>query len=196
MQKREFQAECKLLGEPAECGSFEGVAAVFSNIDRQNDIILPGAFLKTLEDFPRRGFLANAHDWTEPIGTITSAVETPEGLRVAGEFHSTPSAQLVRKVMRERLERGKQVAMSIGFNVLDQDFDTKAGVRQLKELDLYEVSIVTVPANPLAHIASVKAVEIDADLEARRTEMRCIQLQRLAAASEYERTTTCHSQVS
>jgi phage head maturation protease len=90
--------------------------------------------------------------------------------------------------MRERLERGKQVAMSIGFNVVDDEYDTKAGVRQLKELDLYEVSIVTVPANPLAHIASVKAVEIDADLEARRIEMRRIQLLRLASSEESRRT--------
>jgi len=185
MDKREFECQFKMLGELDSSGTFEGLAAVFSNIDRQNDIIQPGAFLKTLEDFPARGFLANAHDWSEPVGTIDEARETRDGLWVRGEFHSTPKAQLLRKVVRERLDRGKQVAMSIGFKVTGDSFDNENQVRSITSADLYEVSIVTVPANHLARIASVKAVEPDADLEARRTELRRIQLERLAAASNH-----------
>jgi hypothetical protein len=182
VDKREFPAEFKMLDDGDPIGSFEGIAAVFSNIDRQNEIIQPGAFQKTLSDFSARGFLANAHDWTEPIGTIDEARETDRGLFVTGKFHSTPHAQLARKVAQERLARGKQVAMSIGYKVTSDE--VKDGSRHLHELELYEVSLVTVPANPLASLASVKAVELAEDateIEARRTEMRRIQLERLAA---------------
>lgn len=179
MDKREFQAEFKAVGDDTGPGSFEGIAAVFGNVDRQNERILPGAFAATLADFTYRGFLTSAHDWTEPIGTIESAKETAEGLWVHGTFHSTPKAQLHRQLIRERQERGKQIAMSIGYGVIADDF--KDGVRLLKELELHEVALVTVPANPRAHVTSMKAIETeDSELETRRTEMRRIQLTRLA----------------
>jgi HK97 family phage prohead protease len=184
LDKREFSAEFKTLGDSAGPGSFEGLAAVFGNVDRQGERILPGAFASTLADFAVRGFLTNAHDWREPIGMIDSAEETPKGLVVRGTFHSTPAAQTMRQLVRERAERGKQIAMSIGYAVKNDDFQD--GVRLLKELELHEVALVAVPANPLAHITELKtgATE-DPELEARRTEMRRIVLKRLAAASEH-----------
>ena len=187
MDRREFQAQFKTLEDADSVGSFEGIAAVFSNVDRQSDSILPGAFSRTLDDFVKSGFLANAHDWSEPVGTISEAREVSEGLYVRGQFHSTPKAQLLRKVIRERLERGKDVAMSIGFQITDDEFDSEKSVRMLKEIELFEVSVVSVPANPLARLASVKAIEAESDetYEARRTEIRRLLLTYLArAASE------------
>ena len=190
MDKREFPAEFKTLDE-SEPGTFEGIAAVFGNVDRQGDVILPGAFKKTLRTFIKRGFLANAHDWVEPIGTIDAAEETDKGLLVRGTFHSTEAAQRARQVARERRERGKEIAMSIGFQTVKDD--VVDNVRQLKELELFEVSLVTVPANPEAHVMGVKsesgtitiwpAPEDEEEIEARRTEMRRIQLTRLAYSS-------------
>jgi Escherichia/Staphylococcus phage prohead protease len=180
LDNREFSAEFKSFGDDAGPGSFEGLAAVFGNVDRQNERILPGAFASTLADFAWRGFLTNAHDWREPIGTIDSAEETGKGLLVRGTFHSTPTAQTVRQLVRERAERGKQIAMSIGYAVKSDEFQD--GVRLLKELELHEVALVAVPANPLAHVMSLKAIETEeAEIEARRIEVRRIQLQRLAA---------------
>jgi len=165
MDRREFQAQFKTLDDTDGVGSFEGIAAVFSNVDRQNDVIQPGAFSKTIEGFVKSGFLANAHDWSEPVGTISEAYEVDAGLFVRGQFHSTPKAQLLRKVIRERLERGKDVAMSIGFQITDDEFDSEKSIRKLKELELFEVSVVSVPANPLARIASVKQIEAEAESE-------------------------------
>ena len=176
MDRREFQAQFKTLDDTDGVGSFEGIAAVFSNVDRQNDAIIPGAFTRTLETFVKSGFLANAHDWSEPVGTISEAYEVSEGLYVRGQFHSTPKAQLLRKVIRERLERGKDVAMSIGFQITDDEFDQEKSVRMLKEIELFEVSVVSVPANPLARIASIKQIEPEAEseetYERRRVEIR------------------------
>ena len=188
MDRREFQAQFKTLDDTDPIGSFEGIAAVFSNVDRQNDTILPGAFARTLDTFVKSGFLANAHDWSEPVGTISEACEVSEGLFVRGQFHSTPKAQLLRKVIRERLERGKDVAMSIGFQITDDEFDQEKSVRMLKEIELFEVSVVSVPANPLARLASVKQIEpgeTEEVIEARRVNIRRLLLTCLArVASE------------
>ena len=120
----------------------------------------------------------------EPVGTIDEAYEVPDGLFVRGQFHSTPKAQLLRKVIRERLERGKDVAMSIGFQITDDEFDSQKSVRMLKEIELFEVSVVSVPANPLARVASVKAIEAESEaeelIEARRVKMRRLFLNHLA----------------
>ena len=109
-----------------------------------------------------------------PSGQSSEAYEVSEGLFVRGQFHSTPKAQLLRKVIRERLERGKDVAMSIGFQITDDEFDSQKSVRMLKEIELFEVSVVRVPANPLARVASVKAIEAESEaeelIEARRVE--------------------------
>ena len=184
MDRREFQAQFKTLNDTDAVGSFEGIAAVFSNVDRQNDSIVPGAFARSLEGFVRSGFLANAHDWSEPVGTIDEAREVAEGLYVRGQFHSTPKAQLLRKVIRERLERGKDVAMSIGFQITDDEYDSEKSVRNLKEIELFEVSVVSVPANPLARLASVKQIEpgeTEEAFEERRYALRRVLLTYLAA---------------
>jgi hypothetical protein len=187
MDRREFQAQFKTLDDTDSVGSFEGIAAVFSNIDRQHDVIQPGAFTRTLPDFIKSGFLANAHDWSEPVGTIDEAIETNDGLYVRGKFHSTPNAQLLRKVIRERLERGKDVAMSIGYQITEDAFDSEKSVRMLKELELFEVSVVSVPANPLARLASVKQIEpgeTEEVIEERRFSLRRTLLTYLAAREQ------------
>jgi hypothetical protein len=187
MDRREFQAQFKTLEDTDSVGSFEGIAAVFSNIDRQHDVIQPGAFTRTLPDFIKSGFLANAHDWSEPVGTIDEAIETNDGLYVRGKFHSTPNAQLLRKVIRERLERGKDVAMSIGYQITEDAFDSEKSVRMLKELELFEVSVVSVPANPLARLASVKQIEpgeTEEVIEERRFSLRRTLLTYLAAREQ------------
>lgn len=184
VDKREFHCEVKMIGDTDSPGTIEGIASVFSNIDRQNEIILPGAFQKTLADFHTHGFLAYGHEWTDPIGTIDEAKETSEGLYFRSTFHSTAPAQLIRTVVLERLARGKSIGLSIGFQTKEWERDEKSGVRSLKEVELFEVSIVTVPANPLARVAGAKAIDADleAELEARRIEMRRIQIQLLASS--------------
>jgi HK97 family phage prohead protease len=166
-------------------GSFSGYASVFGNTDRQNEIVLPGAFSKTLPAFLKDGFGALNHDWSSlPIATISEAREDARGLYVKGEFHSTPDAQAARTIVRERLERGKSVGLSIGYKVTDDEF--KEGSRHLKEVDLFEVSLVSVPANAEAGVQAIKGEQIepqiDPDIEARRTRMRRFRMQRLRRA--------------
>ena len=173
-----LEAEFKILDD-SPFGSFNGYASIFNNTDRQGEIVLKGAFADTLPSFLRDGFGALNHEWSAlPIATISEAREDERGLWVKGEFHSTPDAQTVRTIVRERLERGKSVGMSIGYNVIEDEFTKDA--RVLKRLGLFEISLVSVPANAEAQVVGIKQTGGEEpttdnsvqEMEARRAAMR------------------------
>jgi HK97 family phage prohead protease len=149
-------AEFKLLDEGS--GSFSGYGSTFLNADRVGDVIAKGAFRKSLTAFVENGCVPVGHQWDElPVATISEAYEDAKGLFVKADFHSTPEAQAARTVVRERLERGKSVGLSIGFEIKDSE-RTKEG-RVLKEIELLELSIVTIPCNPMAQATEAKSAE-------------------------------------
>jgi HK97 family phage prohead protease len=138
---------------------FRLYGAVFGNLDRANEVIAPGAF-KNLNAFVRDGFLALNHDWSSlPIGTISGATQDSHGLLCTGEWHGTPEAQAARTTTTERLARGKTVKCSIGYSVTDDSTERDSlgrPFRLLKAIDLFEVSIVAMPANELAQVLEAK----------------------------------------
>lgn len=149
-------------------GSISGYASTFNNWDRVRPIPerpAKGAFTPYLGDFLRNGFIALGHDWASlPIATPDEAKEDDYGLWFNAGFHSTKVAQEARIVASERLNRGKTVATSIGYEVLADEYvhddltlpdGTDTG-RILKAIPLYEISMVTVPANPRALLSSAK----------------------------------------
>lgn len=149
------RADIKLFDGEGGAGGFIGYGSTFSNRDRAGEIVVPGAFRKSLEAFMRDGFIAVGHDWAAlPVATIKTAAEDEMGLRLEAEFHGTARAQEARQTVRERIERGKSVGLSIGYRVLDAE-DTEDG-RLLKEIELHEVSLVTVPCNALAAVTGIK----------------------------------------
>jgi HK97 family phage prohead protease len=139
-------------------GGFSGYASTFANFDRVGERPTKGAFAPHLADFLRDGFVSVGHDWTVQVATVTKALEDDIGLYVEGEFHTTPFAQQTRTIVQERLERGKSVKLSIGYEVLLAE-DTDEG-RLLKDVKLYEFSFVSVPANPLAIVTGAKSGEV------------------------------------
>jgi len=135
-------------------GTLTGYASTWEK-DRIGDIVLPGAFKDTIASWLRDGFIALSHDWNRlPIATPIEAREDATGLLITAEFHSTSEAQDARRVIQERIDRGKSVKMSIGYQVLQDEYTNRG--RLLKKLDLYEVSIVTVPANMGAQVLAAK----------------------------------------
>ena len=92
------------------------------------------------------------HNTTQPVGVWESATETPQGLYVKGRILDTTLGNDVYKL----LQAGAIDTMSIGYTVNDSSTDYQAGVRQLKEVDLWEVSLVTFPANDQAKITAVR----------------------------------------
>ncbi len=136
-------------------GFLTGYASVFTNFDSVKERVVKGAFAAGLNDFMRDGFIAVGHDWSAlPIATPMEATEDEFGLKVTGEFHSTKEAQDARTVIRERIDRGKSVKLSIGYEVMADEY-TEEG-RLLKAVKLFEWSYVTVPANSLAAVTDAK----------------------------------------
>jgi HK97 family phage prohead protease len=146
--------DIKMEGDDG-AGEITGYASTFGNFDDVGERVVRGAFAPHLPSFLKDGFIAVGHNWsTLPIATPIEAQEDDHGLFVRAAFHSTPDAQHARTVIRERLERGKSVKLSIGYEVLDDEY-TDAG-RLLKNVRLFEWSYVTVPANQMAAVTGVK----------------------------------------
>jgi HK97 family phage prohead protease len=134
-------------------GTFTGYASTFGNVDNGYDQVMPGAFTKTLavRTAPQIKMLWQ-HDATQPIGVWTEAKEDKSGLYVEGK--------LLRDVQRGAeayalMKAGVIDSMSIGYKTLESEF-AQNGVRQLKEVGLYEISLVTFPMNDFARVDSVK----------------------------------------
>lgn len=157
MEHKTFNPEFKL--SDAGSGEVAGYASTFHNWDSVNERPVKGAFARHLPDFLKDGFISVGHDWASlPIASPVEAFEDDHGLFVRASFHSTPAAQAARTVIKERLDRQKSVKLSIGYEVLDDEY-TQEG-RLLKDVKLYEYSFVTVPANSLASVTDAKGLPL------------------------------------
>ncbi len=152
----ELKAIETLTGDDgAEVGIFEGLASTFGNRDMAGDVVEPGAFAGTLAR-PGRIKMLWQHDARAPIGVWEKIRETAAGLEVKG--------RLVLEVQQARetlalLKAGAVDALSIGFSVMSGGafFDRESGVRRIKAVELWEISVVTFPANPKARVERIKA---------------------------------------
>lgn len=132
-----------------QTGTIEGYGAWFGNVDDYGDVIMPGAFTKSLATrMPKMLF---AHDTTQPIGVWDEAKEDAHGLYLKGRFSNTAQGQDVRALVQMRALD----SMSIGYRTVDAEYN--GSTRILKELDLREVSIVSIPANEKAVVTSAKS---------------------------------------
>lgn len=149
----------------ADGGMASAYVSVFNNIDRQGEIVAPGAFTN-LDEFVKSGWVAVNHEWDDlPVASVATATQDDYGLKLVWDWHSTDDAQACRTVVRERMERGKAVKCSIGYRVVKDRMDEIDGkpVRVLEQVELYEASIVNRPANPKAEVTAVKAWHQDYD---------------------------------
>jgi HK97 family phage prohead protease len=140
-------------------GSLAGYASTFGNVDSYGDTIAPGAYTKHLSRFVDHGFIAWSHDWETMIGTVASAKQDHTGLYITADFHSTPEAQTARTIAAERIARGKSMGLSIGYLAHQwADRDGKDGItRELQEIEVFETSLVAIPADSYAQVTGVKS---------------------------------------
>jgi len=142
----------------SESGEFEGYGAVFGNKDSYDDIVVPGAFQKSLKEWQEKGrqpALLWQHQMDEPIGVYTEIREDDVGLYVKGRLliDDDPLA----KRAHAHMKAGSLSGMSIGYVVNDWEYDETKKAWLLKEIELWEVSLVTFPANDQARISNVKS---------------------------------------
>jgi len=144
-------------------GFIEGYASVFGNLDHGRDIVEKGAFRKTLKERMPKGqvLLFDSHriyDGTSAvIGKVEEAKEDDHGLWFKARFSAVQLAQDIRTKVQE----GILDALSFGFDVVKYSIDENEKVRSLKELKLYEISVVPWGMNPKALIAAVKGLNTE-----------------------------------
>ena len=134
---------------------FSGHGSVFRNMDLGGDIVAPGAFRKSLEQHRTAGSLPQMfwmHDPARVPGKWVDMSEDSDGLAVKGVLADTPLGNEIHTLLKMDAVKG----LSIGYRTLDQDYD-RHGNRLIKEAELWEVSVVSLPMNPLAQVAHVKS---------------------------------------
>lgn len=141
-----------------DTGIFTGYGSVFGNVDTYGEIVAPGAFVDSLAAWKDSGRLPPVlwqHRSGEPVGPYLEMREDTNGLFVKGHLlvDDVVRAKEARALMKAKAVNG----LSIGFVVRDDSYDRATGVRTLKKVDLWEVSIVTFPANPSAQVTAVKS---------------------------------------
>ncbi|WP_151859393.1 HK97 family phage prohead protease [Acinetobacter nosocomialis] len=141
----------------SDTGEFEGYASVFDVVDSYGDVVVKGAFQKTLEEWKKRGDLPPVlwqHQMSEPIGPFLEMREDEHGLFVRGKL-LVDDDPLAKRALAH-MKAGSVKGMSIGYIVVDAEYHKQDDLYYLKEIDLWEVSIVTFPANTEAKITEVK----------------------------------------
>ena len=125
--------------------SIEGYASLFGVKDLSGDTIVRGAFARSLQGRGAQSVkLLYQHDAAEPIGVIEAAQEDVRGLFIAGELNLETQRGAEAHAL---LAQGALTGLSIGFNVVTAEKQAR-GERLLKEIDLWEVSLVTFPMLP------------------------------------------------
>ncbi len=135
-------------------GTFFGYASLFGQADLSNDVVMRGAFRKSLCERGAAGIkLLFQHDPCEPIGVWEELREDVKGLFARGRLmQEVARAREVLSLMRA----GALDGLSIGFRTRKGHTEPKSGVRKLFDIDLWEISVVTFPMHPRARVANVK----------------------------------------
>ena len=173
MPKEVFDREEKRLAkpfryvaQPDDEGLFSGHGAVFDDSHPTSSWRLPpdwtdtlkaGAFKKTLGEHKKLGtmpaMLLQHSSYDLPVGTWVQAEEDDTGLKLSGKL-ATKTA--TGKDVYELLKIGALTGLSIGFTATKVKLDEKAKVREILEVELFEVSVVTIPGIASARVTDVK----------------------------------------
>ena len=127
---------------------FAGYAAIFGRPDRGGDVVKAGAFERSLKRGAGAVPLLWQHEPGRPIGRIDYLREDRRGLRVIARLSGSAAGREAAALLKERTVTG----LSFGYRVREA---TGAAPRELIDLDLVEVSLVTLPMQPKARVHAV-----------------------------------------
>lgn len=146
--------EEKAISESDDVITISGYASTFGNVDHGNDVVVAGAFKKSLDTIGLPMLLWQHKMDEPPIGNVVEAKEDAKGLWMKAEIPRDQSDPLINRIAKG-LKRRAIKSMSIGYKTAKSD-RSKDGTRHLRELKLFEVSLVNMPMNPMASIDTVK----------------------------------------
>ncbi len=149
------------IKELHDSGIFEGYASVFHVIDAAQDIIMPGAFCDTLNS--KKVKLLWQHEHSRPIGKILRLSEDKSGLYIKAQLIlDIQQGQEAYSLLKSDVING----LSIGYIPLTHKIDHNTGVRKITKVELWEISLVTFPANQFATVTNCKQhIDLNAVLQ-------------------------------
>jgi HK97 family phage major capsid protein/HK97 family phage prohead protease len=145
-------------------GIIEAIVSVFSTPDAAGEVVMPGAFKKSLAR--RKPRMVFAHKWDQPIGATLEARELLPGEKNAtGGLYIKGQLNLDTQAGREaysNIRKNIISEFSIGYRVIKDSYNKTKTLRHLHELDLYEVSAVLVGLHADTALLSVKGETMSA----------------------------------
>lgn len=145
-----------------DAGKISGYFSTYDEeADSYGDIVAPGAFTETIEKRKATGHpfpLCFNHNMDAVIGTVDSIEDTEKGPLITASFFNTEKAQEVREMVKS----GAVYQFSFAYDIVEaekpSDEQKAKGIEQvLTKLNLYEVSVVVVPANQNAVVTDIKS---------------------------------------
>ena len=140
----------ELIDADEKAGIIKGYGSYFGNKDSDNDVIIKGAYKKTIAENGERVKYLYQHDMNQPIGKMTELYEDDKGLVFVAEIAKTQMGMDVVELMKS----GVITENSVGIMPIQKE--NKGDYREIKEVKLYEISAVTLAANDQAKILDVK----------------------------------------
>ena len=130
--------------------------------DRTGDIVLPDAWVKGIDNFRRNPILLYQHDHNKPIGRVKNITVDKKGIFVEATVSTAAETQHGVKTL---IEDGVLKSFSVGFKIKDADYDRMSDAFTIKDVELLEISVVSVPANQNSLFSVRKSFEEDGDYE-------------------------------
>lgn len=147
-ETKNFNFEIKATNDNSM--EFEGYGSIFGNMDSYRDIVEKGCFNRTIKNNKNRIKVLWQH-W-KPIGRPIDLHEDDKGLYIKGKLSDIQQGKEAYTLMKDKVIN----EMSIGYNTIKYEYDKEKNIRYLKELKLYEISLVTWAANDKARVSNVK----------------------------------------
>ena len=157
-----FNLTSTFKSQSVEDGSvmIRGMAST-NDFDRAGDTIAPDAWAKGgLRNFENNPIILFNHDYNKPIGRATGLKVTPNGLELEAKISKSAPESVC-----ELVKDGVLGAFSVGFRVKDADYLEETDGYKIKDAELFEVSVVSVPCNQAATFSLAKSFDSEAEYE-------------------------------
>ena len=112
-----------------------------ADVDRQGDVVPPSVWAKGMQNYLKNPIILAYHDHSEPIGRMVEHKVDEKGLWIKAKISS--AAKSVFNLIKDEV----LTAFSIGFRIVDAEYNAAQELFVIKELELHEISVVSVPAN-------------------------------------------------
>ena len=137
----------------ADVLTIKGYANTVSK-DRSGDVIVAEAWTKGgMDDYLKNPIILAFHDYSRPVGTTVDYNVTDKGLEIVAEI--SKAAGEVYNLIKD----GVLKTFSVGFSIKDADYEKEDDTFYIKDLSLYEISVVSVPANQDSTFSLAKSFE-------------------------------------